>query len=222
MTTAIIKYSRIFIGTALLLAACGSRPSDAISAGAVDGVAALAPMDVMGGSEIDDFNSYAKTAALWTSDRLSARTREFLGGLSPRAERAGFTLVHASPRDEVWEYIDSIDVARDNFALFNSPYCLFGHTHRARAYGMDAAGNCIEKLPAHSEALPLAGQRMLLNPGSVGQPRDRNPNAAYALLDVKAGTWEARRVAYPIADTQAQMRAAQLPTPLIERLDTGR
>lgn len=176
----------------------------------------------LGGSEIDDFNSYAKTAALWTSDRLSARTREFLGGLSPRAERAGFTLVHASPRDEVWEYIDSIDVARDNFALFTSPYCLFGHTHRARAYVMDAAGNCIEKLPADREALPLAGQRMLLNPGSVGQPRDRNPNAAYALLDVAMGTWEAHRVAYPIADTQAQMRTAQLPAPLIERLDTGR
>ena len=72
------------------------------------------------------------------------------------------------------------------------------------------------------EALPLAGQRMLLNPGSVGQPRDRNSNAAYALLDVALGTWEARRVAYPIADTQAQMRTAQLPAPLIERLNTGR
>ena len=176
----------------------------------------------LGGSEIDDFNSYAKTAALWTRAELSAGTKEFLSGLSPRTEHAGFTLVHASPRDPVWEYIDSAAVANENFASFNTPTCLFGHTHRARSYEMDAASRCTEKFPEYGQALPLSGERRMLNPGSVGQPRDRNPEAAYALLDEAASTWEARRVAYPIADTQTQMRAAQLPALLIERLTAGR
>ncbi len=176
----------------------------------------------LGTYDIGDFNPYAKSAALWTRTKISAATRVFLAGRSSYAECGNFTLVHASPREPVWEYIDAVDVARDNFALLSTLYCLFGHTHRAKTYVMDDAGNCVEKLPAYRQALPLAGQRMLLNPGSVGQPRDRDPRAAYALLDDAAGTWEARRVAYPIADTQAQMRAAQLPAPLIERLDTGR
>lgn len=176
----------------------------------------------LGGSVINDFNSYAKTAALWTRAELSAGTREFLSGLSPRTENAGFTLVHASPRDPVWEYIDSAAVAHTNFSSFNTPTCLFGHTHRAMGYVMDDTGQCTEKIPEYGRALPLTGQRRLLNPGSVGQPRDRNPEAAYALLDEAASTWEARRVVYPIADTQTQMRAAQLPAPLIERLAAGR
>ncbi len=176
----------------------------------------------LGSSQIDDFNQYAKTAALWTRTKLSAATREFLAGLNSREARGDFTLVHASPRAEVWEYIDTVDVAHDNFPMFSTPYCLFGHTHRATSYVLDDAGGCTEKLPEYRQALPLAGQRRLLNPGSVGQPRDRNPKAAYALLDDAAGSWEARRVAYPIADTQQQMRAAQLPALLIERLDAGR
>jgi diadenosine tetraphosphatase ApaH/serine/threonine PP2A family protein phosphatase len=143
-----------------------------------------------------------------------------LEALPERLEVDQITLVHGSPRDPVWEYITQTPEARANFGAFATPYCLHGHTH-VPAFWRDDDGRVELVLPAAGSEVRLGERRLLLNPGSVGQPRDGDPRASWLEIDTGArrATW--RRVAYPVDRVQADIRAAGLPSWLADRLAVG-
>lgn len=167
------------------------------------------------------FNPDARRAIEWTAGRISATTRAWLGALPERLEDEGLTLVHGSPRDPTWEYMTTAQEARTNLASFATTHLLFGHTHVPIAYRHD--GGRMETLVAtDGGSLALDARRILANPGSVGQPRDGDPRASAAILDTATATLTWRRVAYPVAKTQADIRAVGLPGWLADRLVEGR
>jgi diadenosine tetraphosphatase ApaH/serine/threonine PP2A family protein phosphatase len=173
-----------------------------------------------GGSEIDWFNPDARRAMEWTRSVISDDTRTWLTALPERRVEHGCDLVHGSPREPLWEYVTSLGVARDNLALLDVPIGLHGHTHVPVAWVED--GDDVELVRGRrGKRLELGGRRALVNPGSVGQPRDGNPEASLAILDLDAGTVEWRRAAYDVKSVQAAMRAAGLPGSLVSRLDAG-
>jgi diadenosine tetraphosphatase ApaH/serine/threonine PP2A family protein phosphatase len=131
-----------------------------------------------------------------------------------------FTLVHGSPRDPMWEYVMSISVARANLAVLRTRYGLHGHTHVPVAF-RDEGGTVEAIEPRDGETLPLDERRVLLNPGSVGQPRDGDPDASYMVIDIDGSSVTWHRVRYDIAATQAAMRAVNLPARLVARLEHG-
>lgn len=167
-----------------------------------------------------DFNPDAAAAGTWTARVIDRETRGFLASLSSEEHADGVDLYHASPRDPVWEYVLSEEAAEAAFGLTAAPIVLVGHSHVPLAIvsenGRIAGGHA----PAGTVA-DLEPGRWLLNPGSVGQPRDGDPRAAWLLLDVDRGLAEFRRVAYDIAATQDEIRAESLPPSLAERLALG-
>jgi predicted phosphodiesterase len=174
----------------------------------------------LGGPEIEWFNPDARTAAEWTRDTMSDATRAWLDSQPVVREIGSVTLVHGSPRDPLREYIASVRVARANLAELATRYGLYGHTHVPVAFIDDAPGLEIVD-PEAGTVHALDERATLVNPGSVGQPRDGDPRASYLLLDVdeQVVTW--RRVAYDIPAVQAAIRAAGLPRRLAERLAVG-
>ncbi len=178
---------------------------------------------VLGELDINSFNIDARTAILWTREALALENRQYLQSLEPLKKIGDFTLVHASPRQPVWEYVLNRYIARENFPCFDTPFCLVGHTHVPVVYNEAAGpdGECGEIAPDYERPLPLNGQRLIINPGSVGQPRDSIPDAAYAFLDTATRVWEYRRTAYDIAATQREMRTARFPERLIVRIAYG-
>lgn len=177
----------------------------------------------LGKLDLGSFNIDARAASLWTQAQLTPATREYLSALPTRAEQDGFYMAHASPREPVWEYILDANQAYANFAHFSAPICLVGHTHIPIVFELDEQRRrCETMIPPFPNPLILGEQRMIVNPGSVGQPRDGDPRASYAMLDLDKMAWEFRRVAYPIEITQERMRARGLPRRLVERLDMGR
>ena len=174
----------------------------------------------LGGREIELFNVDARRAMEWTKSVISAATTAWLAALPERLELESFTLVHGSPRDPTWEYVTSAPVARANLALLATPYCLLGHTHLPLVFRDDSG--LIETIePSHGSTLGLDARRVLLNPGSVGQPRDGRRAAAYVVLDTQRHEARWGRAEYDIAGTQAAMRAAGLPERLAVRLGYG-
>ena len=174
----------------------------------------------LGGELIEWFNPDARAAIEWTMGRISGATRDWLTDLPETVEEGSFTLVHGSPRDPVWEYILTPDIAADNRASFDTPHCLFGHTHLPMAYREAGSGMGTIRTRA-GDVLELDDRRTMLNPGSVGQPRDGIPTASWLLLDTDALTAAWHRTEYDIARTQAAMRDAGLPSRLIARLSVG-
>jgi len=174
----------------------------------------------IGGREIELFNNDARRAMEWTRDTIQPQTIEWLRALPPRHIEGDVTLVHGSPRDTTWEYVTSTAVARVNLLQISTPACWFGHTHLPSVFRDD--DGAVEQLtPAAGSSLRLDARRAMLNPGSVGQPRDGIPASSYAIVDTatRQVTWD--RVAYDIAGTQEAMRAVHLPERLIARLDYG-
>jgi diadenosine tetraphosphatase ApaH/serine/threonine PP2A family protein phosphatase len=167
-----------------------------------------------------EFNPEAAEASLWTAKQLSEESRAFLEALEPTAARDGVQLFHGSPRDPVWEYVLTELVAAESFALTEAPLVLVGHTHVATALRLDDARLEGGVAPEGFEA-ELDRGRWLLNPGSVGQPRDGNPQAAFLELDLAAKRARFRRVAYPVERTQEEIRQRGLPDSLAERLAHG-
>ncbi len=172
--------------------------------------------------DVDDFNTEARMVVRWTQRTLTAENRAYLQDLPPRRVAPPFTLAHASPRHPVWEYILDLPTALANFAHFDTACCLVGHTHVPAVFALDeASGEMDFALVEHGDVLDLSRHRLIVNPGGVGQPRDGDPRAAYALLDDEAMTMEFRRVPYDIAATQALMRDLKMPRRLIKRLEQG-
>jgi predicted phosphodiesterase len=173
--------------------------------------------------DINDFNPEAGRAVLWSRLQMSQENLAWLSSLPSEPQVLGeFTLTHGSPRNPVWEYILNPAVARANFDHFDTPYCLVGHTHVPALYVSEgkARVSVFSAQPGRLRALSSSG-RMILNPGSVGQPRDNDPRAAYTILDTEKATWLSCRVPYPVEVTQAHMRTAGLPERLINRLSFG-
>ncbi len=169
---------------------------------------------------VEDFNPDAATASVWTREQLSESSRRFLETLEPTAEVEGAQLFHGSPRDPVWDYVLDGLVALESLAMTSAPVVLVGHSHVATAVLLHSEGLDGGHAPDGFEARLDEG-RWLLNPGSVGQPRDGNPDAAFLELDLGAGQARFRRVAYPVAKTQDEVREQGLPDSLAERLAHG-
>ena len=174
---------------------------------------------VLGDLAITDFNDEAAAAAAWTSDVLAPSARSFLEGLKPTAKVDGVDLYHASARDPIWEYVLTEEAARGTLELSHGPLVLVGHSHVALALRLDRERIAGGLAPA-GECVRLEG-RWLLNPGSVGQPRDGDPRAAWLMLDLDQRSATFHRVEYPIGKTQAEMREHGLPPPLAARLERG-
>ena len=136
-------------------------------------------------------------------------------------ERDDFTLVHGSPREPIWEYVLSLSSASENFAYFKSKYCLVCHTHVPAVFKLGKGGACSFSKFSPESAVGLGEERLIINPGSVGQPRDGDPRASYAIYDSQAGQIKLRRVPYDIAATQAKMVEQRLPIRLVARLTRG-
>jgi diadenosine tetraphosphatase ApaH/serine/threonine PP2A family protein phosphatase len=175
----------------------------------------------IGTVDVSWFNPEAAAAIEWTAEVVDENSRAYLAAL-PEVRRDGeLTAVHGSPRDPTWEYVTGPQVAAANLRAFDTRLCLHGHTHVPVIFRADEER--IEVVPATPDApLRLDAGRALVNPGSVGQPRDGNPAASYLLIETEAGIAEFRRVRYDVARTQNLMREVGLPTRLVERLSYGR
>lgn len=171
----------------------------------------------------EEFNPFAAAAAKWTAERLTPDEQAFLAGLPEVVSQAEFTLVHGTLREPIWEYLYSYEAAVAHLELQQTPYSLVGHTHVPMLVVEDERSprGCELNRLGDAEGIELRG-KMVINPGSVGQPRDGDPRAAYAVYDDAAATVTLHRVEYDIAATQALMEAVGLPRPLIERLSVGR
>jgi len=174
---------------------------------------------VLGQIDLSYFNREAFQSVHWTQQMLNEESRQFLASLPERQVLDKVTLVHGSPRDPIWEYLLDLSTVVTNFAFFDTPYCLVGHTHVPIIFHYN--GEWIEW------TMPKDGQRLVLkspaimNPGSVGQPRDRDPRAAYAIFDPEAGIWDVHRVAYPVESVQERILKAGLPVNHARRLSEG-
>jgi predicted phosphodiesterase len=170
----------------------------------------------------DSFNHAAKASALWTREHLSAANRRFLRDLTAGPLlHEDVLLCHGSPYDED-EYIFNVHHAAQILGLYTAPFILFGHTHLPVIFSIDDDGNVHGNAIREDATIRLRpGLRYLINPGSVGQPRDRNPEAACAILDTDKRTVQFLRVAYDIERTQASIRKAGLPEILAARLSIG-
>lgn len=175
----------------------------------------------VGKLSLDDFNPHASAANSWTAGQLSMEQADFIKEQELRLEIDEFTLVHGSPRDPVWEYVISEEVAQASFRHFESFWCLLGHSHIPFICYSTDNGVTFERFLLDTD-VSLSTDRLIINPGSVGQPRDGDPRASYVIYDSEASTIAHHRVAYDIEATQEKMRGFKLPSMLIERLTVGR
>jgi predicted phosphodiesterase len=171
--------------------------------------------------DANDFNPDARTAVEWTATQLDENARTYLATLPQVRVSGDLTAVHGSPREPIWEYISSPAVAAANLGSFETWLCLFGHTHLPVIFR--AEDGRVEAVAAEpGDPVRLDARRALINPGSVGQPRDGIPASGYAILDDRDATVEFRRIGYEIGRTQRLMLDAGLPSRLAERLAWGR
>jgi len=175
---------------------------------------------VAGLLELDWFNPLARAAAEWTRARLDEDHLTYLGALPLLAEVGDATLAHASPdRPDEWEYLVTAQDGFDAFSAFATRLCFVGHSHLAGAWSLGSAGP--EHRPGPVDLEFERGRRYIVNVGSVGQPRDRDPRAAYAIWDVERGTVAVRRVVYDIASARKKILLEGLPRFLADRLAWG-
>jgi diadenosine tetraphosphatase ApaH/serine/threonine PP2A family protein phosphatase len=174
----------------------------------------------IGKMDTSEFNPVAALAAHWTAEQLTDADRDYLQNLPLTLHENGFTLAHGSPREPIWEYLLSTEAAKDNFAYFETAYCLVGHSHIPLIFEL-VDDEAVYREFAETN-LDLEERRMIINPGGVGQPRDGDPRASYAIYDSEAQTVHHYRVEYDIPATQKRMAEGGLPAPLILRLSFGR
>ena len=169
---------------------------------------------------VEEFNDAAKAAAHFTTTQLSDEESEFLAGLPLVALAEPFTLVHGTLRDPLLEYLLDQETAMVTLEMLTTPYCLVGHSHLPFLFRAEQFDPEFFEF-VEDEHYPLEGDGWIINPGAVGQPRDRDPRSSYAIYDSQGGTIERHRVVYDIQATQEKMRLAQLPQYLIQRLAHG-
>jgi len=201
----------------------GPRPNECCAAIAERADICLAgnhDLAVRGTIDLAEFGGEAAVAAGWTRDVLEPQAEELLERLEPEGAAHGVALYHGSARDPIWEYVLSDEAALATLELAGSQLVLVGHSHvalRVVQSGDELDGGVA---PAGTE-VEVGDVRALLNPGSVGQPRDGDPRAAYLFLDLDARRASFRRVEYDVERTQREMRDAGLPELLAARLELG-
>ena len=199
----------------------GPRPNECCAAIAERADICLAgnhDLAVRGTIDLAEFGGEAAVAAGWTRDVLEPQAQELLERLEPEGAAHGVALYHGSARDPIWEYVLSDEAALATLELAGSQLVLVGHSHvalRVVQSGDELDGGVA---PAGTE-VEVGDVRALLNPGSVGQPRDGDPRAAYLFLDLDARRASFRRVEYDVERTQREMRDAGLPELLAARLE---
>jgi diadenosine tetraphosphatase ApaH/serine/threonine PP2A family protein phosphatase len=201
----------------------GPRPNECCAAIAARASVCLAgnhDLAVRGTLDLDEFSGEAGVAARWTREVLVPDAQTYLDGLAPSGTAHDVALYHGSARDPVWEYVLSDEAAEATIVLSGRPLVLVGHSHAALV-AAERNGEITGGLAGEGTEIDLSTGRFLLNPGSVGQPRDGDPRAAYLLLDLDAQTAGFRRVAYDVERTQREIRGLGLPDALAERLAAG-
>lgn len=182
-------------------------------------------LGVVGKTGLWDFTTSAREVIFWTRHWLSTTNLDWLNSLpsTPLKVGHGVTLVHASLRDPIWEYLVTREIAKDNLPLLNTPICMNGHSHIPIIFRKPWDGlKVLEEVLRTNLPLKLTTyDHVFINPGSVGQPRDEDPRAAYALLEVETMTLTLKRVPYDFVATQKIMKAAKFPSRLIRRLRFG-
>ncbi len=179
---------------------------------------------VLGALDISAFSEAAADAVRWTRENLAESTAEFLRGLDATGERDGIALFHASPRDPVWEYVLSVEQASANLDVQPESIALIGHSHVSLFFARPNGGGQAETRGGQvgdGSTLELGDGRWLVNPGSVGQPRDSDPRAAWLELDTKTSQAHFHRVEYDIDRAASAITEAGLPKRLADRLYVG-
>jgi diadenosine tetraphosphatase ApaH/serine/threonine PP2A family protein phosphatase len=176
---------------------------------------------VTGELSLEEFSPGAALAARWTQDVIADEHADWLRSLSPQGDEDGVGLYHASPRDPVWEYVVSTLLAELCLDAASERISLVGHSHVALSFVRPDGEAATGEPRRGGDALDMSGGEWLVNPGSVGQPRDGDPRAAWMLLDTEAWRAEWRRVEYDVKGAAAAIRAARLPDSLAERLQYG-
>jgi predicted phosphodiesterase len=177
-------------------------------------------LGAIGRLDLSYFNPAAATACRWTASKLGPSDIQYLESLPLTVAKGDFFLVHGSPAEPVLEYVVSTGIAAKNFSFFDTPYCLVGHTHAPLAFkqlGVD----CSSIVLSPNIGLVLGAHRVIVNPGGVGQPRDGDPRASYAVYESEGSVLRLYRVPYDIDSTQDKMIQAGLPMSLVSRLETG-
>ncbi len=175
----------------------------------------------IGRLDIFDFNPDAAYACHWTGTRLAPEDIDYLGQLPLKLLKDNLTLVHGSPRDPLREYLVSPLAAEANFRCFDTKVLLVGHSHIPLEIRRDGSGEMFFHYIEPGKVIQLGQDHLIINPGSIGQPRNGDPRASYAIYDSEAGTIENFRVPYDIEATQNKMLKHHLPLRLITRLSHG-
>jgi predicted phosphodiesterase len=180
---------------------------------------------VVGGAPLSEFTESARDIIFWTRHWLTTSNHDWLSSLPtmPLPVGHGITLVHGSLRDPIWEYIVEREIAKENLAFMDTPICLHGHSHIPMMFRKPWDGLKIleEPLLVNAPIQLTSYDQVFINPGSVGQPRDEDPRASYALIDLEAMTLTPRRIQYDFSATQKLMKQAKFPDRLIRRLRFG-
>ena len=169
----------------------------------------------------EDFNEDAAAAIWWTISQLDFSHYDYLRNLPQRLQVGQFTIAHGSAREPFWrEYVDTPEAAKASFELLETPASLVGHSHRAQVWSEDGSEVSLRQ-PSADTSVELGNGRMIINPGAVGQPRDSDPRAAYAIYDSDRMAITFHRVAYDRPTTQLKMKEKGLPRYLWMRLEFG-
>jgi diadenosine tetraphosphatase ApaH/serine/threonine PP2A family protein phosphatase len=202
----------------------GADPNDCCRLARAHAAVCLAgnhDLAVTGDLDLGEFSTGAALAARWTQEVIDDDHREWLRSLSPSGAAEDVGLYHASPRDPVWEYVLSALLAELCLDVQEERVSLVGHSHVALAFERPEGQPATGAARRDGDTADLSAGEWIVNPGSVGQPRDGDPRAAWLLLDTGAWTAEWRRTEYDIAGAAASIRAARLPDSLAERLEYG-
>jgi predicted phosphodiesterase len=178
-------------------------------------------LGVCGKLPLEQFSRGAALAARWTQDRVTTDTLEYLMALTPAHLDESVGLYHASPRDPIWEYVLSPLQAELCLDIQEHRVCFIGHSHVALSFSRAAGEPATGETRSDGEQLDIGSGEWLINPGSVGQPRDGDPRAGWLELDTEASAIVYRRTEYDIAGAAAAIRQARLPDSLAERLAFG-
>jgi len=179
-------------------------------------------MAAIGRMPLEAFNGDARRSLEYHTKVISASNMDYMRSLSANIKvRGEATIAHGSPRDPLWEYILNALSARVNFEHFKTPWCFVGHTHIQCMFALDEKTDRVTLDQTKVDHAVTLRPKLILNPGSVGQPRDRDPRAAYAIYDTEARIWTPRRVTYNISEVQDRIRAAGLPEKHAVRIAEG-
>ena len=172
--------------------------------------------------DISSFNHDAQLSAFWTQRKLTKENHLFLNSLNEITNRDKVTLTHGSPRNPIWEYIMDSYSAAENFKHFNTPICMVGHSHLPVSFELNGTGKTTLKIHKPDTQFNASSKnKVILNPGSVGQPRDHDPRASYAIFDDISLEWSLHRAEYNISSVQDRIIQSGLPSRHAVRLAFG-